>query len=220
MAKAKCKRDFLRFDIPTKIQFCRDREDDMNGNLLFPTPDVAYLLMTSKIDDLEDKYNLAQGGGEAQTAAQDAAELVLDDLMRKQCDYVDRIADGNTVTITSAGFTPTATSRTPVAPPLKPENFTLNHGKQPGTVLANCNAQKGVKSWLAIICYNINFPVVIDGSQITIQPGTTDVILHWSSDRKKTFASLNSGQRIYVKMYAVNAGGISPESDMIQIVVP
>ena len=102
MAKAKVKIDvYMSLNIPGKIQYARDRVIDMTGNPNFTTPNPPLLVVKGAADDLETKYNLAQGGGPADTTAQNAAELVLDDLMRKEAAYVDSVADGNTVIITS-----------------------------------------------------------------------------------------------------------------------
>src|SRR5258705_7040935 len=104
MAKAKVKLDvYSKKNIPGKIEYARDRVTDMTGNANFTTPAPPLPTVKSAADDLELKYNKAQGGGPADTAAQNAAELILDDLMRREAAYVDSIANGNEVIITSGG---------------------------------------------------------------------------------------------------------------------
>ncbi|MBK5285292.1 MAG: hypothetical protein JJE25_07790, partial [Bacteroidia bacterium] len=147
MAKSKVKRDFIKLPIPEKIQYARDRVDDMTGNANFTTPAPPLLTISAAALDLEKKYNLAQGGGPADTIAQNAAEEVLDDLMRDEADYVDDVADGDPVIISSGGFTPTQTEPSPVQKPAKAENLKLKHLDQPGSISTVCDKVENAKAY-------------------------------------------------------------------------
>lgn len=220
MSKAKCKLDFILLSVPEKIQFGRDRVVDMTGNALFPAPDVPLPVISGACDDLETKYNAAQGGGPAETAAQDAAEIVLDDLLRKEAAYVDRIADGNVVKITSAGFTPTETVHVPLAAPLKPENMKLKHGDQPGTILISCDKVEDAKGFVTIITTDQNAVIAVAGQDVNVSGLAGTLVLNASSSRKTTHGGLVSATRYYVRRYAFNAAGRSPDTDVISIVAP
>ena len=220
MGKAKCKLDFILLPIPEKIEFARDRVIDMTGNSNFTTPDPGLPLISTAADNLETTYNEAQGGGPAETTAQDAAEIVLDDLMRKEAGYVDRIADGNVVIITSAGFTPTETVHTPLAPPLKPENMKLKHGDQPGTIMISCDKVEGAYGFVTIITTDQNAVIAVAGQDVNVSGLTGTLILNASSSRKTTHGGLVSATRYYVRRYAFNAAGRSPDTDVISIVAP
>src|SRR3990172_1730011 len=98
---------FILLHPSLKITYSRDRVIDMTGNPNFVTPLPSLATVTTVTDDLETKQLAAEGGGTAQIAARDAAEEVWKNTMRQEADYVDTIAQGNVVIITSAGFTAT-----------------------------------------------------------------------------------------------------------------
>lgn len=234
MAKAKVKLDFIALPIPQKIEYVRDRVGDMTGNSNFPTPDVPLATITTAVNDLETKYLAAQGGGTAQTAAQNASEEALDDLMREEAGYVTRIADGNVVIITSAGFTATQTEPSPVAAPAKVQNLTLKHGVQPGTILTNCDSADGAKGYVTIITNTPNAPISVNNGSVVLQTGNAPsplpvpapigqnlfMLFNANTFRKITFSGLTSGTRYYVFKYAFNAQGKGADSDVISIIAP
>src|SRR6185295_4343545 len=95
MGKAKVKLNFIEFDVPLKIQFCTDRNEDMKADPFWASPDVPYLTITNNIKDVQDANLAYQDGGQGTKDALDDAVLVLDNNMRLQCDFVDRKASGN-----------------------------------------------------------------------------------------------------------------------------
>jgi hypothetical protein len=119
----------------------------MTSNPNFTTPDVVLTLITTAANNLETAYNAAQGGGKPQTAAMHAAEKVLDDLMRKQELYVQRIATGNEAMILSSGFHTSAQK----IPTLLPE-FTVKNGEHTGEIILKHKAVKGAKAWAWQLC--------------------------------------------------------------------
>jgi hypothetical protein len=220
MAKAKVKLDFIELTVPEKIQYGRDRVGDMTGNGNFTTPDIPLADITTACDNLQTTYNAAQGGGPTETAAQNAAEAVWDDLMRKEAAYVTRIADGSVVIITSAGFTPTETEATPTQPPAKPENFTAKHSDQSGAILLNNDTSPNVRGYVTIVSSESNLSIQVIGDQIAITGNTEPVIIQTTSARKISVTNLTSGRRYYIIRYAFNAAGRGPDSDKIAIVAP
>ena len=235
MAKARVKLDFIKFTIPQKIEFVRDRVVDMTGNANFPTPDVALATITTAVDDLETKHLAAQGGGAAQTAAQDASEEALDELMRDEAGYVTRIADGDVVMITSAGFAFTQTELSPVAIPDKVKNLTLKHSDQIGTILTTCDPVENAKGYVTVITDMQNAPITEQNESIVFEtaaapaplaappspaPSAGFVLFNADTFRKTIFKGLKSGTRYYVFKYAFNAQGTGTNSDVISIVAP
>jgi len=220
MSKAKVKIEvYMVLNVPGKIQYARDRVVDMTGNANFTTPDVPLATITTAADDLETKYLAAQGGGPADTAAQNAAEEVLDDLIRKEAAYVTRIADGDTVIITSSGFTPTKTELTPAPPPGKVLGLTLKQSEQSGTFVSNCDPLENARGFVTIISLSSNPHITIDGDQLIIPAGGEQVIIHISASRKATHEGLTPLTKYYVVKYAFNAAGRGPNSDMNSISV-
>ncbi|HLG35736.1 MAG TPA: hypothetical protein VI757_12715 [Bacteroidia bacterium] len=220
MSKAKVKIEvYMDLNIPGKIEYARDRVIDMTGNGNFVTPDVPLPVLGGAADDLELKYNKAQGGGPADTEAQNAAELVLDDLIRKEAGYVSRIADGDTVIITSSGFTPTKTEGTPTPPPAKVLGLTLTQTQQSGTIVSNCLPLEHAKGFITILSLTPTPQIVIDGNQLVIPAGGQNIIIHVSTTRKATHTGLTPGAKYYVVKFAFNAAGRGPDSDMNSIMV-
>ena len=220
MAKSKVLLDFLTEPIPYKIQYTRDRVIDMTGNSNFTDPDVPLDDWGDAATTLETKYNAAQGGGPAQTEEQDAAELAMDDLSRKQAAYVDRIADGSKVIITGAGFSVTDIVPTALPAPEKPENHKLAFGEQQGTIISNINALKGSKGFVTVVKDDPATQVVINGDQMVITIGEKQVVIHAGTNRKAIITNLNRGTIYYVTKYGFNATGRSPDSDSEDIVAP
>ncbi|HLG33588.1 MAG TPA: fibronectin type III domain-containing protein [Bacteroidia bacterium] len=220
MSKAKVKITFIKIPIPEKIEYARDRVTDMTGNPNFVMPDPALPVVGAAATDLETKYNKAQGGGPADTIAQNAAEEVLDDLMRDEADYVDDIADGSEVIISSAGFTPTQTEQTPVQKPLKPENLKNKHLDQPGSISSVCDKVENAKAYATVIATSQDGQVTVAGEDVIITSGTGVVIVNISTNRKTTHTGLTSGTKYWVRKFAINAAGRGPDSDVIPIVAP
>jgi hypothetical protein len=220
MAKAKVKIDvYTSLNIPGKIQYARDRVDDMTGNANFTTPSPALLLVTNAAQDLEDKYQAAQGGGQAQTAAMYASEAALDDLMRREAAYVDTVAQGNVVVITSGGWTPTKTEKVPLQAPDKVEGLTLKQSPQSGTFTSSSNPVENAKGFVTIISQMENPPITIDGEEFIVGNSVTPIIIHTGGGRKATHTGLTPGTKYYVRKFAFNTAGRGPDSDVISIMV-
>jgi len=215
MGKAKVKLEvYMDLNVPGKIEYARDRVIDMTGNANFPTPDVPLPVITGAANDLETKYNKAQGGGPADTAAMNAAEEVLDELIRKEAAYVTRIADGSEVIITSSGFTPTKTEATPVPLPAKPLALTLKQTEQSGTIISNCDPVENAKGVVTIVSLTPTPHITVDGDQLIIAPSAEAIIIHVSASRKAQHTGLTPGEIYYVRKFAFNAAGRSPDSDV------
>jgi antitoxin (DNA-binding transcriptional repressor) of toxin-antitoxin stability system len=220
MAKKKVLLDFINKPVPFKIQYTRDRVIDMTGNANFTDPEVALADWGDSATDLETKYNAAQGGGPAETALQDAAEIVMDDLSRKQAAYVDKIADGSEVIITSAGFSASDIEPTDVPAPEKPENFKLKHGEEDGRVETTISPVQGAKGFVTVAKSSSAVRVTITGDQIRIEAGDDHVIIHAGTHRNAALENLESGNRYDIFKYAFNASGKGIAGDTKDIVAP
>lgn len=147
MKKVKVIINFARMTISKLIEFARNTVTRMTGNSNFPTPDVPTTQITTGANTLETKYNAAAGGGKQATAEMRVARKALEELLRKQALYVERIAGGNDATILSSGFT---TSKQPV-PALHPD-FTVMNGELEGEVILKHKAVKGARAWIWQYC--------------------------------------------------------------------
>jgi len=237
MAQSKAKKEiFLRLPVQAKIIYSRDRVVDMTGNPNFPTPSPTLATITTVTNTLETKELAAEGGGPAQTGARDTALEVWNNTMRSCADYVDSIALGDKDIINSAGFTPTDVQGTPHGLPAKPEGQKFIHTDESGAVIFTCNAVPDAEGYVAVLSTDASMPATSLGTQLIIRiepsapipfaapptptPVTSSiVVIDASKDRKKTIRGLESGKRIYAKMYAFNSAGRGLDSDVIFIMV-
>ncbi|MBI4931086.1 MAG: hypothetical protein HY841_10010 [Bacteroidetes bacterium] len=220
---------FIELPVQAKIIYARDRVVNMTGNANFVTPVPSLATVTTVTNTLETAELAAEGGGPAQTVARDAALLVWDNTMRSLANYVDSIALGDTVKITSAGFTPTDTARTAHLAPAKPTGQKFIHTDESGAVIFTCNAVPDAESYVAVLSTDPAIPVTTVGTQLIIGGsasgpgpipiGSPFIVIDASKDRKKTIRGLPSGNRIYAKMYCFNAAGRGLDSDVIFVMV-
>jgi hypothetical protein len=219
MGKAKVKLNFIEFDVPVKIQFCTDRNDNMMDDTFFNDPDVPYATITSNIGDVQ-TANLAflDGGHGTSEALKDAVEI-LDNNMRLQCDFVNRKTNGNITRITSIGFEYTSTERTAAQVPVKVAGLSLDRGKTAGSVKITHDAIADAKFYTAIVSTEANLEVTVIGNQVKIN-NTQPVIILSNTKTDKTITNLESGTRVYVFVWATNSAGKGPDSSKENIIVP
>ena len=155
--------------------------------------------------------------------------------MRSCADYVDSIALGNTVIISSAGFTPTDIEGSPHGAPDKPGGQRFISTQEEGAVIFTCDSVPNAEGYVAVLSTNPDFPVTATGTTLFIStegatpaplvappptpPASALVAIDASKERKKTIRGLTSGKRIYAKMYCFNAAGRGLDSDVISIMV-
>jgi len=135
--------DFVRFPVAQKIEMGRSVSTNMKANPKFTTPDISIGDLEAKTDLLEVHSIASQNGGKEATALKRQTELDWDDMMRKMAGYVDRIADGDSVVILSAGFSMVKKA----APAVRPE-FSVELGDKSGTVTLRRQAMEGAKSYI------------------------------------------------------------------------
>jgi hypothetical protein len=147
MKRVKVILNFAHISVATFIELARNTVTKMTGNASFPTPDVALSQITACASTLEAKYNAALGGGRQQTAEMHQARKALEDLMRKQALYVERITSGNEAMILSSGFN---SSKQPL-PAIRPD-FSAATGKLEGEIIVKHKAVKAARSWVWQYC--------------------------------------------------------------------
>jgi hypothetical protein len=156
MAKDHVVLDFLRYSVVEKISFSDMIQLRMGSNPLFPTPDVPMTTLKANNDALRVAYDAAQKGGKEETLLMHQAEDEWDDVMRKEANYVDRIADGDGAIILNAGFN-LAKQRTPA----KRAEFTAHQGDKSGTAQLRRLAVEGATAYIWQYCKD---PVPMDES--------------------------------------------------------
>lgn len=139
--------NFIKYSIPQKIEFGRNIVVRMTGNAVFITPDPPLTQMTMAVNNLEVTYNASRDGSKQQLAAMYAAEKVLDDLLRKEALYVERIAFGNEAQILSSGFHITQQPSSALLP-----EFTAKNGEKEGEIIVKHKAVKKAAAWVWQYC--------------------------------------------------------------------
>ncbi len=143
MKKDKVVFDFIRLTPNEKPEFGTNVIQKMTGNLRFPTPDESLENLKIKNDLIQSRSATALSGGKEATMLLHQAIEDWDDAMRKEANYVDRIADGDGAVILSAGFNIAKSN----IPGQRPE-FTAENGTHSGTALLRHIAIDGAKSYI------------------------------------------------------------------------
>ena len=195
--------DFIQLPIAEKIARGRNVYVEMNGNPTFPMPDVPLNVLKEDNDMLEARYLSALNGGKENTILMHQAEGVWDDDMRKTARYVERIADGDSAIVLSAGFN---LARQPI--PAQRSEFSAEAGKSSGSVLLRRQAVPGAKSYIWQFCINA-LPETEDGWKIAQVTGKASVEL----------IDLTPVTKYWFRVASVSSQGTSAYNDPIMHVV-
>jgi len=116
----------------------------------------------------------------------------------------------------------------------------MKHSDNSGEILFSCDVVPDVESYIAILSTDAaTLDMSTNGTQLMIElpapngepvilapppPAPTPVsnillVIDVSSQRKKIIRGLESGKRIYGKIYCTNSAGRGPDSDVISIMV-
>lgn len=210
----------ISFAIPEKLLFMENTVVLMGGNTVYQNPFIALngtngTSMTELINKLKSDWD---SGNKAAIKISLAA---LNKAIRRQCLYIDGIADHNETIINNAGFIATNAEAVAAAALLKPAAPVLKHGAV-GCINKTAVKLKGAKNYLTILSNNSALPIDVSGEQIVIKPAAlTDVIIIDSrSNTKAVYSGLPSGVRMYATTFGFNKLGKSPASDKVDIIVP
>jgi hypothetical protein len=91
-------------DMKARVTHAKKVVTHMTGNTVYPTPDVPLASITTAADELVVAITNADGGTVMDTAIMHQKSEVLVDLVRNQCKYVNRTANGNEVDLLSSGY--------------------------------------------------------------------------------------------------------------------
>ena len=143
--------DFIYFPVAHKIEIGKSVESKMRNNALFANPDVPLDDIKAATDLLESRNVAAMSGGKESTALMHQAEEDWSKKMRLEALYVDRIADGDSAVILSAGFSlakqPSPSSRA---------EFSVELGEKSGSVVLRHKRIEGARSYVWQYCIGEN----------------------------------------------------------------
>jgi len=195
--------DFIQLPIPEKVAWGRKIYGEMDTNPAFPLPDVPLVVIKGDTDLLETTYLNARNGGKESTVLMHQAEDVWNDNMRKTARYVERIANGDSAIVLSAGFN---LAKQPI--PAQRSEFSAEAGKNSGSVLLRRQAVPGAKSYIWQFCINA-LPETEDGWKIAEVTGKASVEL----------VDLNPVTKYWFRVASVSSQGTSAYNDPIMHVV-
>ncbi len=211
--------DIIAMSPSDKMQFMTNTIAKMTNKPVYANPLIA-LTGTNGTSMTE----LIAAFGEAEASKNQAlikpALAAFNKAIRRQCLFIDVVADGSETIITDAGFIATSADIVAAIALAKPAAPVLTHGAV-GCIKKTSTTLKGAKSYLSIITSNGSLPIDISGDCIAITPAAGDKILIDSrTSTKATYSGLPSGTRMYVTTFGFNKLGKSPASDKIDIMVP
>lgn len=195
--------DFVQLSIAEKVARGRNVYVEMIKNPTFPTPDVPLEVLKGDTDLLETRYLNALNGGKENTVLMRQAEAVWDDNMRKMARYVERIADGDSSIVLSAGFN---LAKQPI--PAQRSEFSVAAGNTSGSVLLRRQAVPGAKSYIWQFCVNA-LPETEEGWKIAEVTSKASVEL----------IDLTPVTRYWFRVASVSSQGTSAYNDPIMHVV-
>jgi hypothetical protein len=199
MAKFRVKLGLGERDVPNKIEFGRIVHDDMLAAVAtFATPLPTLPQLKTATDDLEDAYN-DSNHGVLSTATLHDKEEVFDTIMTAMGNYVDSIAQGSQVIINLAGMDASEATHVPV-PIVKVTGVEGRSGSLTGETVWDWDRVKGARVYLGYLKK--------DGESDEEYKLTVIV-----TKSKATISGLDPGVKYILKLKAVGASGVGPESD-------
>ena len=212
--------------IPELIQQARHIVTCMTGNADFTTPNPPLLTITNAANALEAAYQQSQDGSHAKKAEMKLEAFVLKHFLALLETYVTNTSNGDEQTILGSGMEvnkiPEHTGVTPA-----PADVNLSNGINEGEVTVKFGKVAHAASY--DIDYYESVPVQNLGQQgqtiAGINLGMNLADIAWqhtngSTKAKFTITGLTPGNRILVRVAALNTEGIGTWSDPATMIIP
>lgn len=166
-------------------------------------------------NDLKTKY-LARMNGPVAKSEFDEAEHVCETWLYTAADYVNKVANGDTIIINKSTFTPIKNERTPAQVPAQSSVEVL--AMKGGTIDLKSAKVEGYDSFVYILAWGTPLPQVsIVNHQLNISGSTNFVIMPSAKihDHANGFAA---GTAVTCWCLAQNSAGISPLSNPVNVI--
>jgi hypothetical protein len=184
----------------------------MTGNAAFSSPDIALSQLTALIDTLESTYQDSLDGSKTKKAEALKAEAALDEALRTQARYVDKVAAGNDALILSSGFQPGKSEVTSAEAPKMIENIQATTDDIKGHLTISSNGDSNAKAYATIVTdtESVIITSLENGLEINVNGVKTTVYLQ--TGRQLEINGLHGTDKVHIQMLAFNSAGTSPLS--------
>jgi hypothetical protein len=205
----KIKLNLSKLTVPEKLAKAEQIVLKMTGNANFPTPSPSLVSITTAANELKTAFAEAQAARQTQkekTAAQNAKEELLDQLLTQEAAFVESVAGNDEQIILSAGMDVRAAAVASTTPPEQPQALAPFAGDRDGEIDLSWDRVPGAKSYII---------------EKTADPQAA-AWQHAGVATKATFTAdgLTSGSRFWFRVAAVNNNGQSGWSDIAVKIAP
>jgi len=241
MTVIKCLLSFKKLPIAERPIFATGIKDGIYGNpTIFMAPPITAAIFEGLINNFTAKRGLYENGGSAQQPAWNAANTALIDALVETATYVNTLVNGDENVVILAGYKPSKSHSSEVAKPLKIQGVTLKRDADEvsGTLIADCTAQVGVKTYVCILTEGAPLPsnvkintagqLVVESSSPIPTPGSPSpipqpiqmerTIIDFNQNRRKEFTALTPLMTYYATFFGINGGGVGSMSDAQSVV--
>ncbi len=204
MKKTQVLLDFIPMSLVMFIDFCLSIIDSMKTNPKFPTPDVSISDIETLINNIKVTHIKALKGDKEAKEEVIILREELEELLKINALYVNRIAKGNEAIIASSGY---HASKQP-SPANRPE-FRVMVGAEEGSIVLIRKAVKGAGAY----AWQYVLSPLPDDDKLWIYAGI-------STQAKCVIQNLDSAGKYWFRVAAVVPQGVLPWCEPIMKVVP
>jgi len=186
--------DFSEIKDAELSEFTQGVEDGLNSNpVIFPAPPVPVATIDTQRQDFEGKLVRALNGNTADTAAKDAARVVLETSLKSDAQYSDTVTGSNVANKLLSGYRLTDLP-SPVGELLAPDFVKVVDGNNPGEFDVDIAVVDKATGYLVAFTPEAN-----------TEPNPMNWTLRWTQKHRNTFTGFVSGTRYRVAAAAVGA---------------
>lgn len=177
----------------------------MTGNLSYPSPPVTPDALRTASEALEEAHiNASETRSIVDYTIQRAKKVIVCDMLKQLCDYVNSIAMGNEELIRSAGM-PVSKTRSKQPAPAMVRDFIAEFTGIPQSIMLRWKRPH----------YASMFRVYMT---LTPDNDASWELIDTVRVRKLMVSNLASGKRFYFKVVAVGTAGVSPDSEIAEAI--
>ncbi|MEI6123699.1 MAG: hypothetical protein WCQ95_08725 [Bacteroidota bacterium] len=178
------------------IDMVRTAIKNLTGNTHFTTPTPTLASLTTKVDDLATKEIAARTGGAIETKQMHESRDDLEKDFLKLGLYIELTASGDEAIMITAAYPLTSEETSPALH----REFWLEHGANPGEVLAFCKAMAKTPAYIWMFGVGETEPAT--EKDWTLAGGSTQARMY--------LTNLDSGTLVWVRVCGITKYGMTP----------